>query len=808
MRRPAELSDLPELPLSRYRREFLEALGQGPLLLEAEPGAGKSTLAPLWAFAAANGRQVWLIQPRILAVRGVARRLADLVGDELGQTVGYQVPFERKLSQETRLLVMTPGILLQRLLADPELAGVTTVLLDEVHERAVDQDVAWAFLQEVAFLREDLSLVLMSATPDPALQAQVPQRLFAPGRCFPVAVSYRAPGDARGHRQPLEAQVASALTSIADWERRTTLVFLPGWRAIEECAQHIERLRSAGGPAVVRLHSRVSESDQRRALDPATGPRVILATNIAETSLTIADVTLVIDSGLARRAVYEQRTGVTRLQTRRISLASAEQRRGRAGRVSAGECIRLWPREEALAAVDLPEIRGTDLLPLALRLAHWGSPVEDLPWLEAPNRLALSGARAQLQTWNLLDDKGGITANGQQVAAFGTHPRLAVLLQTGVEADGLPESLLLLALALHFEALDNSAEDWLALAQSERRRNPFWQRQADRWLKVLGCTEKHGAAIPDEALQLAFRDRIGHRQESGRYRLNSGISVEPDNTLHSEWAVFPVIASRGKGHSGLGWALSLADSDLRDLSQREETLKYTGKQGRCWQKVTQWRMGGSVTDETCERIQGERLVTALLNDIRARPLVAAYPWPESAITLWRRARLAVQESLVSLPDVSEAALQASLSMWLAPFINDSARADALPWEEGLRFYLGFEGVRSLDTQLPEHVVLPSGRTAPVEYPKEGWPCVGGKLQEFFGCEQFAMAGGRVPVRLQLLSPNGSPLAVTGDLASFWRGAYPEVRKEMRGRYPKHPWPEDPLTHAPTRSTKRHLASGR
>ncbi|WP_439509546.1 ATP-dependent helicase HrpB [Marinimicrobium koreense] len=806
-------TSLPNLPLSDYHADFISALGRGPLLLEAEPGAGKSTLAPLWALEAApDGQQVWLVQPRILAARGVARRLASLYGESVGQTVGYQVPFDRQVSEATRLVVMTPGIALQRLLADPELAGVATVMLDEVHERALDQDTAWAWLQEVAVLREDIALVLMSATPDPALQQQVAQRLSAPGRCFPVSVQYLAPRrDTRGAAERLDEHLLRALSEVADWRAQTVLVFLPGWRTIEDCASALARREPS--VRLARLHSRVPDQEQQEALDPASGPRVILATNIAETSLTIPDVTLVIDSGQVRRSVFEQGTGVSRLQTRRISQASAEQRRGRAGRVQAGHCIRLWSQEESLAPAEPPEVRSTDYVPLALRLAHWGSPVEELPWLEAPNGLALERARQQLQDWRLLDEAGRVTDAGRQVAALGTHPRLARFLQTALYEKALdesslqtgaqktlPEGALLLALALHFDALETS-DQWQAAARAQRAGQRTWQRQAQRWFKALSAVESR-AELDPACLADAFRDRIGHRQDSGRYRLNSGISVAPDRPLDSEWAVFADVQARGKGHRGVGWPLTLNAEQRRALSQCESRLSHRGKG---WVMHTTWRMGGSVTAEDRHPVTGEALAEALVADLRERGL-SAYPWPEAATGLYRRAQLANESGVLDLPTLDESVLLSTLDQWFAPFVTDSLHPDRLPWREALAFYLGHDAVQALDQLLPLQVALPSGRSVSVDYPENGTPTVSGKLQEFFGCDRFELADGRVPLRLHLASPNGSPLAITGDLGSFWQGAYGEVRKQMRGRYPKHPWPEDPASHPPTRLTKKRLGA--
>src|SRR5699024_5010138 len=395
-------ADYPHLPLSELHDDFCRTLTAGSLLLEAEPGAGKSTLGPLWALDAVEG-EVWLVQPRVLAATNLAKRLASVVDENVGETVGYQVPFEYKAGRQTRLHLMTPGIFLQRLLANPELPAVGCVMLDEVHERSVDQDTAWALLQEAAILNDALALVLMSATPDSALRQQVDTVLYSPGRCHPVSLAYCppiAPAPQHNKPEPIAAHLLRVLAGEVDWQTQTVLVFLPGWRAIEACRQALAHAHPH--QAVYRLHSRVTTAEQAHALDASAGPRVILATNIAETSLTIADVTLVIDSGLVREPEFEQRTGVTRLQTRRVSAASAEQRRGRAGRVQAGHCIRLRSAAETLAPQTLPAIRRCDYLPLALRLAHWGSPADQLPWLEAPNPLALASANRRLKRWRFL----------------------------------------------------------------------------------------------------------------------------------------------------------------------------------------------------------------------------------------------------------------------------------------------------------------------------------------------------------------------------------------------------------------------
>ncbi|MES2674729.1 MAG: ATP-dependent helicase HrpB [Pseudomonadota bacterium] len=808
------MKDLPEYPLSVLHTEFLAAVACGNLLLEAEPGAGKSTLAPLWVLANVPAhKMVWLIQPRVLAAQALAQRLAELTGDALGQTVGYQVPYDNCSSEKTRLLLMTPGILLQHLLQNPTLDDVACVMLDEIHERSVNQDTAWAWLQEVQILRDDLQLVLMSATPDPALQQKIAQRLFTPGKCFPVTTIFLPPKTNSPYPEKLEEHLLRCLHTHSAWQKSTTLVFLPSWYDIEKCTQAIQQ----GYPdqVIYRLHSRVPAVEQKRALDPAQGPRIILATNIAETSLTIADVTLVIDSGLVRRADYEQRTGLTRLRTSRISQASADQRRGRAGRVQAGQCIRLWSQDQPLAAANLPEIRATDYLPLALRLAHWGSPVQSLSWLESPNSLALNFAQQQLQKMDLLDAQLKITAAGAQVSALGTHPRIAALLLSHQQK--ISEATMLLALALHFDlGSEDGFDTLLENSAQELKRNRQWQQQQKRWLGNLTLNIDKAENINALAIARAFSDRIGFKQDSGRYRLNSDISVVAQEKLNSTWAVFPIINPKPKGHAGIGIALELSKQQQRSLSQAQTQLIHKNCN---WFTQTVWRMGGVVIDEQIISVASEKIAAELLLHIRELITEKGFSylsWSDNALRLLQRARFLTRynkdagnnhaaQDLVDFPDLSEAALIASLDKWLQPFLTFQTRLDQLPWLNALEFYLGYDNCQKIAQLLPEKIQLPSGRNITVEFSAEGVPQVSAKLQEFFGCEKLELAHGKLPLKIHLLAPNGSPLAITANLQTFWQQGYPDVRKDARGKYPRHPWPENPLEHEPTALTKRRLA---
>ncbi|TGG93956.1 ATP-dependent helicase HrpB [Natronospirillum operosum] len=794
---------LPDLPLHAHRAEFEAALQPGtPLLVETEPGAGKSTLVPLWLLeqTAPDAGQIWLVQPRILPTRNLAHRLAALTQTEVGQSIGYQVPFERRLGSVTRLHVMTPGILLQRLLSDPELSGVSTVILDEVHERAVNQDLAWVWLHELAQLRDDLQLILMTATPDARLSNLIPQRLTAPGRQHPVQTRYQpAPP-----RESLPAQVVRALGQVPT--EATVLVFLPGWRDIEQTEQALRRHRPQRH--CVRLHSRVEHREQQAALDPTSGARVILATNIAESAITVPDVTVVIDSGLVRQLRFDQGTGVSRLETRHISQAAAAQRQGRAGRVQAGECLRLWSQEQQLAPADPPEIRQTDLLPLALQLAHWGSPTSELAWPDRPSEAGLQRARSTLLQWGHLDPAYRITERGRQVSALGTHPRIAALLQHCRDHFGTawPPVALQLALWLHFDVATDTATDSLfSQAAQLWQQDRYWQAQARRWQSVLTCRADTSAAVDDQALAelalvaaKAWPDRIGHRQASGRYHLATGISVDGGTRdPQSEWALIISLYRQGRGHAGVALPLSLSTADIEALAQPEKSLSH--RRGH-WQWTIEWRLGDRVVRTDHERLGATAFQQAMLAQLQAEN-PATWVLPTDASDLLARARLAQAHSLLTLPPLDDDTLSHCLPEWLGPLLHLNQSSTQLPWRQGLENYMGFDRVRQLSRLLPQELELPSGRKARLHVDAAGRLSVEGKLQEFFGAEKITAADGRLPVTVQLMSPANRPLAITDDLASFWANSYQQVAREMRGRYPKHPWPENPLDHPATRATR-------
>ncbi|MFC3853691.1 ATP-dependent helicase C-terminal domain-containing protein [Salinispirillum marinum] len=790
--------DLVQLPLYEHKSAFLDRR-KNPLLIEAEPGAGKSTLIPLWAMESCPaGQQVWLIQPRILATRAVSKRLREL--SEKPHWVGYQVPYERQIGPQARLVVMTPGIFLQRLLHDPELPGVHTVILDEIHERSVQQDLAWVWLQELLVLREQLNVIVMTATPDPTLRAQVPTILRAEGRQFPVQTHWLPSQD----RERLAQSVCRALRVTPVPPEATVLVFLPGWQAIEDTHRALHQ--TFPERSICRLHSNVPPEEQANALNPDSGWRIILSTNIAETALTVPDVTWVIDSGLARYPSFDQVSGITRLVTRQISAASADQRRGRAGRILAGNCIRLWSAERPLAPAERPDIVHTDALALALYIAHWGTPANQLLWPDKPSLPALQLAHERLAHWGLLQANGKISPKGELANSLGTEPRIAVWLLSFHTQTSIPSTALTLALCLHFmPEMISSDEAWLTRAEALSQQHPHWQQMKQRWLRQLALSESPKVELADLALRFAhlFPERIGLQQPSERYRLTMGISAEC-RELNSSWAVFVTLSPEGKRISGFALPLTLTKAQEKALSQ---PTTRTVQQGKGWFRETQWILGNLTVAVEREPLSEQDIPSAILAEITAQGLWH-FNWPEAAAQLLIRAQVALDHELIPFGDLGENALLSTLGEWLLPFLSPDSRLQQLPWLAALEYRLGHEHLRALNSLVPNTLRLPSGREVSIHYRTDTTPTsahIEGKLQEFFGATTMEIAEGRIPLTLHLLSPAGRPLAITGDLTTFWQNAYPDIRKEMRGRYPRHPWPDNPSTHVATRLTKRGLA---
>ena len=829
--------DTAPLPVDDVLPALREVLAVGSVVvLQAPPGAGKTTHVPLalleepWL-----GRQrIVILEPRRLAARAAARRMASLLGEEVGRTVGFRVRGETRVSRATRIEVVTEGVLTRMLLADPALEGVGCVVFDEFHERSVHADLGLALaLQAQELVRPELRLVVMSATLDglavAALLGDAPV-VMSEGRSFPVEVRHVAPRA----ELAVDAAVAGVIRRVLDTDEGSILAFLPGVGEITRVAARLQSSALAPSVIVHPLYGDLSSRDQDSAVLPArAGTRkIVLATSIAETSLTIEGVRVVVDSGLARVSRFSPRSGMARLETVRVSRAAATQRCGRAGRTSPGVCYRLWSEHEEAALLErsTPEILMADLAPLALDLAVAGvvDPA-DLRWLDPPPAASLAQARELLGELDALDAAGRITPHGRQMAALGTHPRLANLLVRGVER-GLGATACALAALLEerdlfrrdspvrdadirsrMHVVGSSASEHDARVDRERLRRV--RERSAVWRSTL---ELGSAPVDDAAtgalLCLAYPDRVAMRRDAGghRYRLRSGVGARLDDVGSLADASFLVVAETD-GQRPEARVLLAAPVTLEEIER-------TFASQVVHEEIVEWQAApGVVATRSRERLGALVLRDAPAPyadaDAVARALLAAILREDDVRLAWSAAALRLRERVMFLrsldaswPDWSEAGLRASMEEWLLPHLIGCRRrsdVEQLDLLSVLQSWLSFEQRRMLDRLAPTHVVVPTGSSIPVDYSNPAAPVLAVRLQELFGqVETPRVADGRVPLTLHLLSPAGRPVQVTRDLAGFWRSSYFEVRKELRGRYPKHEWPEDPLTALPTRRAKR------
>jgi ATP-dependent helicase HrpB len=815
----------------------------GAAVLQAPPGAGKTTLVPLALLDAAwlAGRRIVMLEPRRLAARAAARRMAQLLGESVGETVGYRTRLDTRVGAATRVEVVTEGILLRVIQGDPALDGIGIVIFDEFHERSLDTDLGLALALETRrLLRGDLRLLAMSATlagePVARLLGDAPLVVSA-GRSFPVDVRYLEPRAADG----VETAVARAVRRALAEEEGSLLVFLPGGAEI----RRVERFLTEDGldPAVIvaPLYGDLPQAAQDEAIRPAPPGRrkIVLATPIAETSLTIEGVRVVIDSGLMRVPRFEPRSGMTRLETVRVSQASAEQRRGRAGRLGPGICWRLWREAEQaqLRPYNLPEILEADLAPLALALAEWGSDPSALAWLDPPPAAGYAQARQLLGALSALDAEGRITAHGREMWRLGLHPRLAHMMLAARDQGRGRLAAGIAAVLGERDILKTAPRErdadlrWRIEVFQERRRSRElprgvsldrgalervrqMARQFERQLR-LG---EEGEADPREAgrvLALAYPDRIAQRRPGrlGQFLLSNGRGAElpaSDPLAADEFlAVAELDGERRVARIFLAAPLlrSEIEEDFAATIATRDGIAWDGREGAVLAR-RQEQLGALVLrDEPLAKPQAERVTAALLDGIRELGL-AALPWTREAEGLRRRVLfLRRLEGEERWPDLSDAALAATLDEWLLPFlggITRRAQLERLDLANILRSRLVREQQRALDRLAPTHVMVPSGSRLPIDYAGDE-PVLAVRLQELFGARATpTVAAGRVTIILHLLSPAGRPLQVTRDLAGFWAGSYPQVRKEMRGRYPKHSWPEDPLRAPPTARAKRRV----
>ncbi|TVS11074.1 MAG: ATP-dependent helicase HrpB [Wenzhouxiangella sp.] len=808
--------------------ELLGELEQrNTVLVAAPPGAGKTTRVPpaLLATSWLGAGKVLMLEPRRIAARSAARFMARERGEPVGQTIGYRTRLDTRVSNLTRIEVVTEGILTRMIQSDPALAGVGCVIFDEFHERSLHADLGLALVREAQqALRPDLRLLVMSATlaVEPLKRAlDDPLLLQASGRSHPVELRYRPPVRARA----LVDHVVATISHALDQDSGSVLVFLPGAGEIRRVAAALgERL-----PADVRLcplYGQMSPEAQDAAVAPAPDGRrkVVLATAIAESSLTIEGIRVVIDAGLQRRPRFDPNSGMSRLITETVSRASAEQRAGRAGRLEAGVCYRLWSEGEQarLRPHTPPEIEQADLAPLVLELACWGArDPADLTWLDPPPAAHWQQAVDLLVALEALDNAGAATAHGRALLEPGLHPRLAHMLLRGRELGCAGAAAELAALLSDRDLLPPGSGSDLALrvqalhrawpGVSRGRRNAARQL-ADALSRGSGDAPPARTGSIGKLLAFAFPDRIARsRGGRGRFLLSNGRGAslpEDDPLAGEEWLVAAELDGKARD-SRIFLAASITHEDIEAVLGRrirvEETADWDEARGRVVARRRRL-LGALVLQETeLERPSAAVHEAGLLAAIRSRGL-DRLAWTES--TRQWRARVACLHRLWpdEWPAVDDAALLRSLPDWLGRFVHGARswrEIENLDLRPALRSLIEPGRWQALDELAPAAMLLPTGRKVALDYTGQGGPVLATKLQSVFGWTATpTVARGRVPVVLHLLSPAGRPLAVTSDLASFWANAYPEVRKDMRGRYPKHPWPEDPLSAPPSHGVKR------
>jgi ATP-dependent helicase HrpB len=793
-------------------------------VLVAPPGAGKTTRVPLALLDAPwlNGKKIIMLEPRRIAARASAERMARTLGERAGETVGYRVRFGSKISRATRIEVVTEGIFSRQILDDPELSGVAAVLFDEFHERSLDADLGLALARDAQTgLREDLRILVMSATLDGArvgkLLGDAPV-VASEGRAFPVETRYLG----RKADAPIERQMADAIATALRADPGSVLAFLPGAAEIRRTQNFLsERIHDAS-VEIVPLFGALDAAVQDRAIAPAPkGQRkVVLATSIAETSLTIEGVRIVVDCGLARVPRYEPDIGLTRLETVRASRAAVDQRRGRAGRTEPGVCYRLWdePQTASLAAYTQPEILSADLSSLVLDLAQWG--VRDpatLAFLDPPPAPALKEAKALLDELGALDDDGRITAEGKSLRALALPPRLARMIVDSHRL-GAGEEAADIAAILTERGLGGDGVDLdYRLDQFRRDRSPrasSARSLAQRWAQQVASTE--GPAGEDISpstgimLALAFPDRVARNRGNGSFVLANGRGAAVEQTSSLARAPYIAVAeltgTAAQGRILLAAPIAQEDIETRFADQIEDREEISFDRGAMALRGRRKRTLHAITLSEAPVALSPSAETAR---IFAAGLIAAgldkLPWSKS-LKQWRdRVMFLRKAEGDSWPDLSDAALAAVVENWLVPVLYDKTSLKELSpgdLSDALMALLPWELRARLEREAPTHFEAPTGTMLAIDYEAEQGPTIAVRLQELFGLNTHpSIAKGAVPLVLELLSPAQRPVQVTRDLPGFWCGSYAAVRSDLRGRYPRHPWPGLPATALPTRRVK-------
>ena len=811
------------LPIDAVLADLTASLASRPnAVLVAPPGAGKTTRVPLalldepWV----RGGKLIVLEPRRLAARAAADRMARTLGEAVGDTVGLRVRLGSKISRRTRIEVVTEGVFARMILDDPALDGVAAVLFDEFHERSLDADLGLALaLDAQGGLREDLRLLVMSATLDGARVARLlgdAPVIESEGRAYPVETCYLG----RDPNRRIEEQVADAAMRALRAEPGSILIFLPGQGEIRRVETLLRERVTDPAVDIAPLYGALDRAEQDLAVGPAKPGRrkVVLATSIAETSLTIEGVRVVIDSGLARVPVYEPNIGLTRLETVRVSRAAADQRRGRAGRTEPGICYRLWEEAAtgALEAYARPEILSADLAPLLLDCAAWGvADPTGLAFLDPPPGPALKEARALLQQLHALDEARRITETGRRLRNLPLPPRLARMVLVAGEA-GQARDAADLAAVLVERGLGGDTTDLVERIERFRRdrskRAEDMRRMAEGWARAGGKTSGPGEGLsPGALLTLAFPDRLAKaRGKTGEYLMANGRggALEPHDRLAKEpYLAIAEIAGGTAAARILAAAPITAEEIDRelgdDIMQRDEVV--FDRQAKALRARAVRRYGALALNERPLPVPATEEAARTLASGLASLSIGLLPFSK-ALAQWRERVMFLRHAEGDeWPDLSDEALAASIEEWLAPhLVGRSGLADIGPdlLSEALRGLLPWNLQRRLDAEAPTHLEVPTGSQIPIDYGTEEGPVLAVRVQELFGLDTHPrIAGGRVPLILHLLSPAQRPIQITRDLPGFWRGSWAAVRSDMRGQYPKHPWPEDPVAAPPTRRAK-------
>jgi ATP-dependent helicase HrpB len=811
------------LPIDSVLPDLLATLDrQYAVVLQAPPGAGKTTRVPLalldqdWL----AGTRILMLEPRRIAARSAALFMARQRGEEVGQTVGYRTRLDSRVSVATRIEVVTEGILTRLVQQDPALSGYGIVIFDEFHERSLQADLGLALVREVQqALRDDLRLLVMSATLDGSRIASLLDDapvIVSEGRSYPVTVRYSPPG-----RTPwLDHLAAEVLRLLATADSGSALVFLPGGGEIRRLASMLAG-RLPEDVQLAPLYGDLGPAEQDAAISPAPAGRrkLVLASAIAETSLTIEGIRTVVDAGFDRRPAFDPGTGMSRLETVRVSAASATQRAGRAGRLGPGQCIRLWPESERLAPFARAEMVDADLADLVLELAQWGcrDPAA-MVWLDPPPAAAWQQASELLQQLGALDGQGGVTDHGRELLRLPLTPRLAHMVATGRRRGWGQLAAKLAVILAERDILREAGSDMALRIQaldSGRGVDPGrlqFLRQALRRLQPDGADRAADDDAIGQLLALAFPDRIGKRRAGGpaRFLLRNGrgaVLADHDALAASAFLVAASLDGGGR-EARIFLAAPLLASSIDTLFAEQILLQQEAGWDDISGAVRGWQrrcLGALVLEERSIALSDPALTSAgMLVGIRRLGL-GCLPWTETLLQWRARVRLMAALEPQQWPALDDDTLLATLEQWALPWLAGISRRDQLrqfPLQEALYALLDRTQRETLERILPTHVTVPSGSRISIDYLPESGPVLAVKLQELFGLTRTPpLADGRLPLTIHLLSPARRPVGVTADLASFWQQGYPQVRKELRGRYPKHPWPEDPLSAAPQRGVK-------